>query len=285
MDDIGYRAEGRRVLLGLLGAPISHSASPSMHEAAAHALGLRAHYQLVEVAGADENALRRLLVSMREIGFAGTNVTFPYKEAVIGLVDELSPEARSIGAINTIVFRDGRLLGSNTDASGFSRIIRPYLADAGPGPIALIGAGGVGRAIFHALQGLSPPEIRLFDHDGARMEALAKDTDAICASSIEEALSGAVGVINATPVGMLPDQRSPVPAELLHSGMFVSDAVYSPLWTPLLLAAKLAGARTMTGKALAIAQAIDAFELFTGLVADEHVMERAFDEVMLQRVH
>ena len=111
----------KRFLTGLIGAPIAQSASPAMHERAADALGVRCHYQLIEVAGADAACLRALLEGVRNFGFAGVNVTFPYKEAVVPLLDELSDGARAIGAVNTIVVRGGKLVGYNTDTSGFER--------------------------------------------------------------------------------------------------------------------------------------------------------------------
>src|SRR6266481_1321754 len=113
----------RRILTGLLGAPIAHSASPAMHERAAEALGLRCHYQLIEIEGAGREQLKVLLEGVRWLGFAGINVTFPYKEAVVDLLDELSPGAAQIGAVNTVVVRDSRLIGHNTDTTGFARAI------------------------------------------------------------------------------------------------------------------------------------------------------------------
>ena len=117
------RVAGRHILTGLLGAPIAHSASPAMHERAAEALGLRCHYQLIEIAGAGREELELLLEGVRRLGFAGINVTFPYKEAVVDLLDELSPGAARIGAVNTVVVRDDRLIGHNTDTTGFARAV------------------------------------------------------------------------------------------------------------------------------------------------------------------
>jgi shikimate 5-dehydrogenase len=110
------RTAQRNLLLGLIGAPIKHSASPAMHEAAAAALGFRAYYHLIEVADADREGLRLMLQGVRRLGFAGVNVTYPYKEAVVPLLDELSPAAAAIGAVNTIVVRAGRLVGYNDRA-------------------------------------------------------------------------------------------------------------------------------------------------------------------------
>src|SRR3954452_12133629 len=136
----------RRILTGLLGAPIAHSASPAMHERAAEAMGARCHYQLIEIAGADRGDLRAVLDGVRRLGFAGINVTFPYKEAVVDLLDELSPGAKAIGAVNTVVVRNHRLVGHNTDTTGFARAASDLVEGAGQGAVALIGAGGVGKA-------------------------------------------------------------------------------------------------------------------------------------------
>ena len=277
-------AQSRKFLTGLIGAPIAHSASPAMHEQAAAALGLRCHYQLIEVAGAGPEQLRALLDGVRMLGFAGVNVTFPYKEAVVGLLDDLAPEAAAMGAVNAVVVRDHRLIGHNTDTSGFARAAAPLVAESGHGPVALIGAGGVGKAIGFALAGLNVSGLRIYESERSRAERLASLLSAhpgvMVADSIEQALQGAVGLVNATPVGMLPNRGTPVPDALLHDGLWVADAVYNPLWTPLLKAAKLKGARVMTGRELAIFQAADAFELFTGHAPSVEAMGTAFDNHM-----
>jgi shikimate dehydrogenase len=276
-----------RILTGLLGAPIAHSASPAMHERAADALGVRCHYHLIEIAGAGRDDLRAILDGIRRLGFAGINVTFPYKEAVVDLLDELSPGARAIGAVNTVVARDGRLTGHNTDTTGFARAAKELVARSDRAPVAVIGTGGVGKAIAFALADLDVSEIRVFDTDIAKADQLVaqlRDRQAIRrAASIEDALTGAAGLVNGTPIGMLPDRGTPVPDALLHAGLWVADAVYSPLWTPLLNAAKSRGAQVMTGRDLAIYQAADAFELFTGMAPSATEMGIAFDNVMRKR--
>lgn len=273
----------RRFLTGLIGAPIKHSASPAMHERAAEALGVHCHYQLIEVAGAGTEELRLLLEGVRRLGFAGVNVTFPYKEAIVPLLDELSSGAAAIGAVNAVVVRRGRLIGHNTDTTGFALAVADLVARSREGAVALLGAGGVGKAIAFALSGLGVAELNIFDTDRAKAEALAAqlpgDQKTGIADRVEMALQGAVGLVNATPVGMLPSRASPVPEALLHRGLWVVDAVYSPLWTPLLLAAKAKGATVMTGRDLAIHQAADAFELFTGLRPSTSEMGIAFDAV------
>ncbi|MEY9125139.1 shikimate dehydrogenase [Bradyrhizobium yuanmingense] len=284
MSKRGYAAS-KKLLTGLIGAPIAHSASPAMHERAAEALGLRGHYQLIEVAGADAAGLRLMLEGVRRLGFAGVNVTYPYKEAVVPLLDALAPGAASMGAVNTVVVRDGRLTGHNTDTTGFARAVTPLLAPSG-NAIALIGAGGVGKAIAFALTSQEMADIRIFDSEPARAEKLAAmlaPRGARVAASVEDALEGATGLVNGTPIGMLPNRDTPVPAGLLRADLWVADAVYSPLITPLLAAAREKGAKIMTGRDLAIYQAADAFELFTGLAPSTEIMGEAFDAVMAAR--
>ncbi|MCP3412259.1 shikimate dehydrogenase [Bradyrhizobium sp. CCGB01] len=285
MSKRGYAAS-KKLLTGLIGAPIAHSASPAMHERAAEALGLRGHYQLIEVAGADAAGLRMMLEGVRRLGFAGVNVTYPYKEAVVPLLDELAPAAAAMAAVNTVVVRDGRLIGHNTDTTGFARAVAPLLAPAG-NAVAVIGTGGVGKAIAFALASLDVADLRIFDSEPARAEKLAallaEHGGARVATSVEDALDGATGLVNGTPVGMLPNRDTPVPASLLRENLWVADAVYSPLITPLLAASRAKGARIMTGRELAIYQAADAFELFTGLAPSTEAMGEAFDEVMAAR--
>jgi shikimate dehydrogenase len=280
-------SSNRHILTGLLGAPIAQSAAPAMHERAAEALELRCHYQLIEVAGAGREELKLLLEGVRRLGFAGINVTFPYKEAVLDLLDELSPDAARIGAVNTVVVRDDSLIGYNTDTTGFARAVSPFVNASSHGAVAVIGAGGVGKAIAFALAGLGVTELRIFDCEHAKAAHLAARLEAYvnsrAAHSVEDALHGAVGVINGSPVGMLPNHGTPVPDTLLHAGLWVVDAVYSPLWTPLLAAAKAKGAAVMTGRELAIYQAADAFELFTGFTPSTVEMGIAFDDVMAKR--
>jgi len=275
------------LLLGLIGSPIMSSAAPSMHEAAADGLGLRAHYRLIDSPGADQIKLRAMLEGVRLLGFSGVNVTFPYKEAVIPLLDALAPGAASVGAANTVVVRDGKLTGHNTDATGFIAAFKAVFGAPGDQPVALIGAGGVGRAIAFAMAELGARSLRIVDTDTGKARALAgrlsdrMDTQ-VC-DTVAQALDGAAGVVNGTPIGMLPNRDSPVPAELLHAGLFVADAVYTPLWTPLLQAARAKGCRVMTGRELCIYQAADAFRLFTGFDASLDRIGAAFDAVIAKR--
>jgi shikimate dehydrogenase len=274
-------------LLGLIGSPIMSSAAPAMHEAAADALGLHAHYHLIDVAGADQGRLKAMLEGVRLLGFCGINVTFPYKEAVISLLDALAPGAATVGAVNTVVVRDGKLIGHNTDATGFAAAFKAVLGNPGDAPVALIGAGGVGRAIGFAMAELGARTLRIIDTDADKAHALAARLSArmrteVC-DGIAQALDGAGGVINGTPIGMLPNRDSPVSADLLHTKLFVADAVYTPLRTPLLQAARAKGCRVMTGRELCIHQAADAFRLFTGLEGSLERIGAAFDAVIAKR--
>jgi len=205
---------------------------------------------------------------------------------VVPLLDELATTAATMAAVNTVVVKSGRLIGHNTDTTGFARAVKPLLASSG-NAVAVIGTGGVGKAIAFALASLKVADLRIFDSEPARAEKLAallaKHGGARVANSVEDALHGATGLVNGTPVGMLPNRNTPVPPALLRSDLWVADAVYSPLITPLLAAAQEKGTRIMTGRELAIYQAADAFELFTGLAPSTEVMGEAFDAVMAAR--
>jgi shikimate dehydrogenase len=275
----------RRILLGLVGYPIAHSAAPAAHEASAQAIGLEAYYHLIEVPGAGREGLRSILDGVRATGFAGVNITYPYKELAAGLVDELSPDAAAMGAINTVVVSGGRLIGHNTDMSGFRTAYDRFVGLRGPRSVAILGAGGVGRAIAHALARHGGPALRFYDHDRAKSEDLAGRLPgpALVTSCVEEVMDGVDAIINATPLGMAPDKRSPVPPTLIEASHLVIEVVYSPLFTPLLTAAHRRGARYMTGRDLFVHQALDAFRLFTGLEGSESAVGAAFDRVMAGR--
>jgi shikimate dehydrogenase len=221
---------------------------------------------------------------VRRLGFAGVNVTFPYKEAVVPLLDAMAPDAAAMGAVNTIVAQDGLLTGHNTDASGFATAYRRLKRGDGDGPVAIIGAGGVGKAIAFALAACGVRSFNVFDLDRSKSTMLAgllEGRAAVAiAASVEAAIADAAGIVNGTPIGMLPNRDTPVPAGLIRKSQWVADAVYHPLWTPLLKAAQEAGATVMTGRELSIQQALDAFGLFTGIDASETAMAQAFDQIM-----
>jgi shikimate dehydrogenase len=268
----------------LIGHPIASSAAPAMHEAAARAHRLDARYHLIDLAGADDAALRLVLEGVRRIGFAGVNVTYPYKERVVALLDEVAPDAARLGAVNTVVVDEGRLLGWNTDMTGFRAVWRQ--AGAGIDQIAVIGAGGVGSAIAAALADPDGPTLRLFDSQpgkAARLAGRLAHPGVIAVEHLEEALDGAGAIVNASPVGMTPSYGMPIPASRVTAAHLVIDVVYTPLTTELLTTARAVGARAVDGRALAIEQALDAFRLFTGLEASRPAMTAAFDQTMATR--
>lgn len=284
-------AGGRKLLVGLIGAGIQQSLTPAMQEEEAQAQGLRLHYQLIDLdaTGADASHLPTLLAAARTMGFAGLNITFPCKQAVIPLLDALSDEARAMGAVNTIVFEDGRLTGHNTDGSGWAWGFRRALPDADLDCVVLLGAGGAGSAIAHAVLRMDAQHLRIVDSDAARAQALASALNALYGpraqgtTDVAAALVGATGLIHATPTGMTKLPGLPLPVDLLRPSLWVSEVVYFPLETELLAAARARGCRVIDGGTMAVGQAVGAFEHFTGLAADPARMERHFRSLIAER--
>ena len=282
----------RKVLVGLIGAGIQRSLTPAMHEEEARHHGLRLHYQLIDLdrngAGADH--LGSLVASARMMGFAGLNITYPCKQAVIPLLDELSEEARAMGAVNTVVNQGGRLVGHNTDGSGWSWGFRRALPDADLRRVVLLGAGGAGSAIAHAVLRLGARKLRLVDSDAARAAELASrlnslygEGSASAVSDIAQALSDATGLVHATPTGMDKMPGLPLPQALLRPDLWVAEIVYFPLETQLLQAARACGCATVDGGTMAVGQAVGAFELFTGIKPDAVRMEAHLRRLLAQR--
>jgi shikimate dehydrogenase len=280
-----------KLLCGLVGAGIQQSLTPAMQEEEARHHGLRLHYQLIDLdRSADSaDALPALLRAARIMGFAGLNVTFPCKQAVVPLLDDLSPEARAMGAVNTIVIRDGRLVGHNTDGSGWAWGFRRALPGADVSRVVLLGAGGAGSAIADAACRLGVGELRIVDSDAARASALAEALNArfgrraAATTDLAGALADATGLVHATPTGMAKLPGLAVPASLLRPSLWVSEVVYFPLDTELLQAARAAGCATVDGGTMAVGQAIGAFELFTGRKADAGRVERHFRSLLAAR--
>jgi shikimate dehydrogenase len=281
-----------KLLCGLIGAGIERSLTPAMQETEAAAQGLRLHYQLIDLdrAGLDVQALPTLVASARAMGFAGLNITFPCKQAVLPLLDELSDQARAMGAVNTVVFRDGRAIGHNTDGSGWRWGFERSLPDADLSCVVLLGAGGAGSAIAHALMRMGVHSLRVVDANGARAQGLAMQLNALYAGAraqagddIAQALQGATGLVHATPTGMAKLPGLPLPAALLRPLMWVSDIVYFPLHTALLQAARERGCRVSDGGHMAVGQAAGAFELFTGRQADTERIDAHFRQIIRER--
>jgi len=271
---------GERFLCGLIGAGIQRSLSPALQEEEARQHGLRLHYQLIDIAGAagGVGVLPTLIAAARVMKFSGLNITYPCKHAVIPLLDELSEEARVIGAVNTVVRAGDKLVGHNTDGSGWGWGFRQALPNAKLDRVVLLGAGGAGSAVADALLRLGAKVLVVVDADAARARALAAHlgAKARAEADIAAALEGADGLIQATPVGMLQHPGMPLDARLLHRQLWVSEVVYVPIETELLKAARRAGCATMDGGHMNVGQAVRAFKLFTGRDADVARMNAHF---------
>jgi shikimate dehydrogenase len=282
----------RKMLAGLIGSNISQSLTPAMQEQEAHEHGLRMHYQLIDLAntGSGIDQLPLLLDAMRIIGFAGFNVTHPCKQAVVPLLDDLSDEARAMGAVNTVVNQGGKLVGHNTDGSGWARGFRRALPQADLSKVVLLGAGGAGSAIADAALRLGVAHLTVVDLDAAHASALADKLNGqhgagrvSSGTDIAAALDGASGLIHATPTGTDAHPGLPLPEELLRPSLWVSEVVYFPLETALLKAARARGCATSDGGGMAVGQAIGAFELFTGLPADPARIDAHFRSMVAAR--
>jgi shikimate dehydrogenase len=282
-------APARSVLVGLIGTGIQASRSPALHEREGAAQGLRYVYKIIDLdtLGLTPAALPDLIEAARRFGFAGLNVTHPCKQSVIPLLDDLSPDARALGAVNTVVFApDRRAVGHNTDWSGFAESFKRGLADARRNYVVLFGAGGAGAAVAHALLTLEVAELSIVDTNRARAQRLAADLCdrfgpgcAVAADDPARAVRAADGIVNATPVGMAKYPGMSVAAELLRPDLWVADIVYLPLETELLRQARALGCRTLSGGGMAVFQAVDAFRLFTGMEPDAERMIRHFESL------
>jgi len=287
-DDAGALSSLPSVLVGLVGAGIQASRTPRLHEREGARQGLRYVYKLIdlEALGLDADALPGILTAAQRFGFAGLNITHPCKQAVIPLLDELSPDAAALGAVNTVVLKDGRRVGHNTDWWGFAESFRRELADVRRERVVQFGAGGAGAAVAQALLTLGAGEVILIDTDQRRAQTLAAalrerfgDRRASCGSSSEVAVATADGIVNTTPLGMAKYPGMALPAELLRPDLWVADIVYFPLETELLRQARSRGCRTMSGGGMAVSQAVGAFRLFSGRNPDAARMLRHFEDM------
>jgi shikimate dehydrogenase len=271
----------RSFLVGLIGEGIQASRTPALHEAEGDAQGVRYLYRKIDLTqlGLGVAALEELLLAAQRMGFAGLNITHPCKQAVIPLLDELSPDAQALGAVNTVVLRDGRRRGENTDCSGFAEAFRRGMADVALERVVQLGAGGAGAAVAHALLGHAVGQLTIQDVDPGRAAALAGRLcaqfgagRAVACTDLAAAMAQACGLVHCTPTGMAAHPGLPLPEELLRPALWVAEIVYFPLETALLRAARARGCRTLDGGAMAVFQAADAFRLFTGITPDAERM-------------
>jgi shikimate dehydrogenase len=278
------RSARKELLVGLIGTGIGASRSPALHMDEAKALGLPLRYVVIDL---DERpggatALARVLQESENAGFAGLNVTHPFKQDIIEYLHELSADARALGAVNTVVFSEGRRIGHNTDWWGFGEGFRRGLPGAVIDVVTQLGAGGAGSATAYAMMQMGTRQLRVFDIDREKAERLAATLlNEFSASQIEvvadleHALRRCDGLINTSPVGMHKYPGMPLPSALLRPSLWVAEVVYFPLETELLRAARALKCRTVDGGGMVVFQAAEAFRLFTGIQPDaQRMLER-----------
>jgi shikimate dehydrogenase len=261
----------------VLGDPISHSLSPLMHNRALAECGLSGVYvgfRVVDAAAA-MNAIRAL-------GIRGASVTIPHKVAVMAHLDQIDETARVIGAVNTVVHRDGQLIGINTDGAGALKALAAVTDVAGR-KVAILGAGGAARAVAWAV-GRAGGKVTLYNRTEARAAALARELG-MDHRPLGDISTGEFQIlINATSVGMAPDTEAmPLDPAILDRSMVVMDIVYNPMETALLAAARRRGCRTVDGVAMFVGQGARQFQLWTGSEAPVAVMHRVVVDALAKR--
>ena len=275
----------RSILIGLIGSGIQASRAPALHQNEGDAQGLRHQYKLIDLTllGLGPEALPELLSAAERMGFDGLNITHPCKQAVIPHLTELSEHAQALGAVNTVLLRDGRRIGHNTDWSGFAAAFRRTMPDAPRRQVVQLGAGGAGSAVAYAA--MTAGRAAADRHRCGRRTRAGRGGRTVCAvrcrrvaagGDLPRAVAEADGLINTTPVGMEKYPGLPLPAALLRPSLWVADIIYFPLETALLREARRIGCGTLDGGGMAVFQAVDAFRLFTGLEPDAERMLRDF---------
>lgn len=254
---------------GIIGHPVSHSLSPAMHNRAAGLLGLSFVYVAFDVAPGE---LKRALAGMRSLGIKGLNVTVPHKEAVIPLLDRLEEEAALIGAVNTITVKNGRLVGGNTDGTGFIESIKKNGFRPRGKRAAIIGAGGSARAIGAALCRAGVSKLTVINRTESRglrlARRLSKLGDCSFAASGGSFAKKEAGkcdlIVQTTPCGMKRGDGLPVSGIAFHAGQTVCDIIYAPVETGFLKKARQEGAKTVNGLGMLVYQGSASFNMWTG---------------------
>lgn len=260
-----------------------------MHMAEGRDLDLDVSYDLfdLDLIAGGEDALENLLANAEREGFAGLNITHPCKQSVIGRLTSLSPDAAALGAVNTVVFRDGERIGYNTDWLGFAESLTRFLPSANLERVLMLGAGGAGAAVAYALLDRGAQIVVIHDIDHERRDQLIQRLSKanfpgriIACDDLTGELERCDGVVNCTPMGMRKYPGSPVPAGALRDTLWVADIVYFPLDTELLRTARARGCATLDGGGMAVFQAAEAFQLFTGVTPDTDRMLRKFRQLV-----
>lgn len=279
--------------IGIIGHSIAHTLSPAMHTAAFKKLNLDYDYGVMDV---DQDMLPNLVAALRTLNFRGANVTMPYKESVIPLIDEVSEEAKMIGAVNTIVNNNGRLLGYNTDAHGLYISLAYYIEEIKNSHVVIFGAGGAARATVYAVaKFFSPKRIMIVNRTLAAAQQIVDEfgpkfrlTKFFCTNDHDVAtreMDVASTIINTTTVGMTPNTGVHIlPAgAVIQKEQIVLDIVYHPLETALLRFARQSGARTVGGIEMLLGQGAKAFELFTHTEFPMNVAREVVIRELMQR--
>jgi len=278
-------SEATMIRSGLIGRSILSSKSPWLHEQEAKAQGLDLSYELFDFTqrGLPDEALPEFLRDLAAQGYAGVNITYPFKQLVMPVLDDLSEGAEMVGAVNTVAIRDGRMTGYNTDMEGFRDSLVHGLAGARQARALLMGAGGAGAAVASALLSLDFEMVAICDADPVRADQLVErlaeraSPGRVVTRRLDDLSTDDVdGIVNATPIGMAAHPGTPLPTDLLRPDHWVADIIYFPIETELLRVAQSKGCRTMNGSGMVIGQAARAFEIISGHAADQSRMARSF---------
>lgn len=280
-------------LVGLIGEGITQSLTPPMHEREADQHGLRYLYRPIDLTstGRPAHDVGELLRQGRDFGFNAFNITHPCKQLALEHLDDISADARRLGAVNTVLIRDGKMIGHNTDFSGFGTALAGGLPGAGLDSVVQLGTGGAGAAVAYALLKAGTRTLTLMDLDADRATERAETLSqffpeqqvrTVGMADLTGVLDGADGLVNATPVGMHSHPGLPLDVELLKPRHWVADVVYRPVETELIAAAAAKGCRVLDGGHMAVGQAADAFGLITGLTPDASRMRAHFLDLLAQ---
>lgn len=280
----------RSHLMALIGEGVRPSLTPPMHEAEGAAQGIPLVYRPIDLTevGRDAESVGDLVREGVQWGFDAFNVTHPCKRMILDHLDEVDPVAARLGSVNTVLVRDGALIGHNTDRSGFASGLRHCLPSADLTHVVQLGAGGAGAAVADALVGLGAERITIVDPDLGRARAVAaqvrtgRPVDTAVPDDAPDAVAGASGLVNTSPIGMFTHPGTPIPVAALHPGLWVADIVYRPVRTALLDAARACGCAVMEGGHMAVGQAADTFDLVTGRRADRARMRAHFDALVAE---
>ncbi len=284
---------GRKMLVGLLGANIQGSIAPALFADSFAAAGIDGYYHLLDADRLPGRSLPQLLDAIKTAGFAGANVTYPFKQEIMPLLDRIDPEAAQTGAINTVAIGpDGRTTGYNFDRGGWrNSFAETFGRDAARGKaVVLVGAGGAGRAVAFALMDLGVGVLVLRDIDAARANALKADLSSHygpsrcrIAGDLAHDIASVDGVVNATQMGMRGFPGCPVPVAALKASHWAADVIYTPMETAFLKAASAVGARVLNGSGMSVHQAVEGFRCLTGVTPDLARLRRAFETAIAAR--